>query len=469
MDSYRYKIRIPNADVFEKMQRKAFQLNHRWSRPDKFRIMPYRNAFAMFLYPDYYSDNDGRLTTTESEYWFNNHSHPEISWEDFLKIGEPVEEKEDPLEEVEFPIVYADPEPMIGIKMKCNDQFVLKDIAIKCGKLKIRNDVWGYTPTMISLKFSDWTLRRNTTEAGFQRNPCTEVTVEQFLSCATKEEIQNLNTQNEMEIILICSKEPKKAKNLTIGNEYTGILIDSEGTQVDTVREAKYFLCNNNAGNEARYSIELFDEPNARQPRRRNNAGAQAAQVPPPPPPPPPLPDFESYGESIFFFIQDRNVNIQDFVDNNTKTIAKRTTNGGVWNFTIQVCTPRMNEVIELLGDQTSIIQLGGTQISCGVGQIYNISSAIPRLVNLIQRLAGIYADNGINVTEEQKTNLLNSMFANFVKGASANASYRFCVASCHDSTTNVVPVMESFCSTTIQGHNNNSGHNIYVWTIERS
>ena len=61
------------------------------------------------------------------------------------------------------------------------------------------------------------------------------------------------------EITLNCIKEPQNAKNITVGRSYTGILINSDDTQVDALDEASHFLCTNNKGTEAKYKLSLFE------------------------------------------------------------------------------------------------------------------------------------------------------------------------------------------------------------------
>ena len=63
------------------------------------------------------------------------------------------------------------------------------------------------------------------------------------------------------EITLKCIKTPSKAKNIKEGDNYSGIYIDEEETQVDTYEEAVYFLCQNDRGVQARYNIDLFEKP----------------------------------------------------------------------------------------------------------------------------------------------------------------------------------------------------------------
>lgn len=90
-----------------------------------------------------------------------------------------------------------------------------------------------------------------------------EISYQDFLDLPEQNEQTNKTTQIEEkimgEITLNCIKEPQNAKNITVGRGYTGILINSDDTQVDTWDEASHFLCTNNKGTEAKYKLSLFE------------------------------------------------------------------------------------------------------------------------------------------------------------------------------------------------------------------
>jgi len=69
------------------------------------------------------------------------------------------------------------------------------------------------------------------------------------------------------EVTLKCITAPQRAKNITVDRDYTGILTDSEDTQVDTLREATHFRCVNNNGVEAKYKLALFAPPEPPRPQ----------------------------------------------------------------------------------------------------------------------------------------------------------------------------------------------------------
>lgn len=87
----------------------------------------------------------------------------------------------------------------------------------------------------------------------------TEITLEDFNRLFLKKGVEAVNKAID-ELTLKCIKAPKKAKNITVEKEYTGILIDTDNNQVDSWDDAEYFLCGNNSGTEARYKLELFEE-----------------------------------------------------------------------------------------------------------------------------------------------------------------------------------------------------------------
>ena len=87
----------------------------------------------------------------------------------------------------------------------------------------------------------------------FDESHYSEISYQDFLN------INNIMPEQK-EITLRLAKQPAKAKNLTVGNEYTGIYTDAENTQVDDIKDAKYFFCVNNNHGEARYAINLFEQ-----------------------------------------------------------------------------------------------------------------------------------------------------------------------------------------------------------------
>jgi hypothetical protein len=100
-----------------------------------------------------------------------------------------------------------------------------------------------------------------------------EISYQDFLRL--EEPTIELTTTEEIimsEIKLKCVTAPQRAKNISIDREYTGVLINSDDTQVDRWSDAEYFQCVNNSGIEAKYKLSLFERI-----------------VPPPPPPPPKL------------------------------------------------------------------------------------------------------------------------------------------------------------------------------------
>lgn len=128
----------------------------------------------------------------------------------------------------------------------------------------------------------------------FLQHHAPEISIANFMKIGEELEEQQIN--NNMEIKLKCTTAPSKAKNITVGEEYEGIFVDANDNQVDTYKEATYFLCNNNAGTEARYRIELFGKPVA---HRAPRAPKADRPVPPPPPPPLALPSLQQFKQGL--------------------------------------------------------------------------------------------------------------------------------------------------------------------------
>lgn len=120
-------------------------------------------------------------------------------------------------------------------------------------------------------------------ESVFSRHLNPEISYQDFLRLGEEPTINNTTTEEIMsgEVTLKCIAAPQKAKNITEGRDYTGILINSDDTQVDSLREAKYFRCVNNNGIEAKYRLSLF------------------ATITPPPPPRPQFPTWEQIESNI--------------------------------------------------------------------------------------------------------------------------------------------------------------------------
>jgi len=123
-----------------------------------------------------------------------------------------------------------------------------------------------------------------------------EISCQDFLRLG-EPTINNTTTEEIMsgEITLKCITAPQKAKNITVDRDYTGILIDSDDSQVDTLREATHFRCVNNNGIEAKYKLALF------------------TTIAPPPPPRPQFPTWEQIESGIY--VNDDNEVILDFND----------------------------------------------------------------------------------------------------------------------------------------------------------
>jgi len=97
-------------------------------------------------------------------------------------------------------------------------------------------------------------------ESVFNNAPGTLISYQDFLAIGEEINLNNNNMPDQNEIELKLIKQPRRAKNLTVGNTYKGIFVNSDDNQVDSYDDAEYFLCTNNNDKEARYAIELFDK-----------------------------------------------------------------------------------------------------------------------------------------------------------------------------------------------------------------
>lgn len=119
------------------------------------------------------------------------------------------------------------------------------------------------------------------TNADYNSTRFTEISYQDFLRLGEQSTINNKTTEIMSEITLKCITAPQKAKNITVDRDYTGILIDSDDSQVDSLREATHFRCVNNNGIEAKYKLSLF------------------TTITPPPPPRPQFPTWEQIESNI--------------------------------------------------------------------------------------------------------------------------------------------------------------------------
>jgi len=341
-----YKIRIPNADTREQVLNKAYSLGYNWS--DGICPLTFLGAANKL----YIRDND--ITYGESDLVFGQFDSPEISYQDFLRIGEL---QEDQLQ-----------------------------------------------PVLTTL---------------------------------------NTNTEIMSELTLKCSKEPKNAKNLTVGNEYVGILIDADGTQVDAIKDAKYFMCTNNSGNEARYSISLFQEIAVQR------AAPQRRPVPPLPPPvaTAPFEDFINDTENMVFINSVEEDDEHYFIE-------------------VELANPREGEAPSQV-ELDDALDYYYSNVSCGVGQIDGLNDFYPELVGKLRTFnAGYY---GGVITEEQIQLAAKSLLEAVLQKICVDRTKSFLVLSTNDGVPTVVAAMDQIADPqgNVSGRNVNSGNNIHVWIFK--
>jgi len=256
-----YKIRIPNADISRQVQDKAIELG--WGK-NQYCYDNIGNHEEIFIF--LYSGRNSHPSWSRSEDWFTAHWNPEISYQDFLKLGEI------DVNNCKIRLSWVDNLDQLSIK--------LRDLGITPygNGFSIIRSLWSSTldaenPPFILIRNGKTTMVG--TEQYFNQLPEKELTIAQIMQLQPT--INNTTTEQIMsgEITLKCITAPQKAKNITVDRDYTGILIDSEDSQVDTLREATHFRCVNNNGIEAKYKLALF------------------TTIAPPPPPRPQFPTWE--------------------------------------------------------------------------------------------------------------------------------------------------------------------------------
>ena len=315
-----YKIRIPDPETSRRVQEKAFELGYKWHSG--------RNIISTDR-PCLWMNNSSYICWSDLRYFndpYNDRDIPEISWQDFLAIGE---------------------------------------------EKKI-------------------------------------------------EELQNTKTNNMSEAKLKCTKEPKKAKNLTVGNEYDGIFVSKDGDQVDSFKEADYFLCTNNCGNEARYSISLFEE---------------VVIVPPVPP----IMPFAEYS--------------------NGEKLRTQIGNGVV---RLHIADPR--SVDETQCDNS--LGYAGVNISCGISQIHGIQGTFVSIKENLRSIAEEYYDG--NVSEEELDTVTGDLLVAAIKRTLQQLNTRFGLVSTNEDTPGVVAQLTRYSETTTSGVNDNSRNTIHVFVINK-
>lgn len=341
-----YKIRIPDPEVSRQVQEKAFELGYAWPSGDKVIRHTERPILVIDNHWGIYS-----LDNQVSEYI----RKPEISYQDFLRIGE--EQEEDQLQ-----------------------------------------------PVLTTL---------------------------------------NTNTEIMSELTLKCSKEPKNAKNLTVGNEYVGILIDAEGDQVDSIKDAKFFMCTNNSGNEARYSISLFQEIVAQRP------APQRRVVTPPPPPPPPVVVIAPF---------------EDFINNTDNVVNVNLSDNGI-AINVDIYVPK-EDVEPRMASFNNTMQFYYSEISCGVGWVNGLNTFVPILKTKLDQFNRDYY-NG-EITELLIDQAIAAILKKVLQTVCQDMTKSFLILSTNDNVPKAVAAMDSLVGhTDIFGININSDNNIHVWVFK--
>jgi hypothetical protein len=408
-----YKIRIPNLEVSNQVQLKAFEMGYIWTGCETRPIVTPQDLYAIYL------SDSGRMFygRNYNAPRFDRYPNTEISWQDFLRIGEPVGYK---------------------LRMGNFDSIGDKTAAVRSIQLKlfslgyrwagnthqhqtlIHDNVYGF-----SIR-TDMTFAMYMREMTFNNSPQTEILLEDLYSSEQTITVNNKTNQivDQMEFTLQLHTAPKKAKNLTVGNSYTGIYTDENDSQVDRARDAKYFYCVNDSGNEARYAVTLFREPVAARPA---------------PPPPPPTPTAEQILNTIVVR------------DNRT-----------VYYF-------NGSEITLLQYGHGNAMSVAGVNCSCGI-------RAVDGLINLKSRIVNIpFVGNHLApLTAEQRDAIKECVFKKIISSIVENTSARFFLFSNVTSNETIVSWMDELCSDmdgiqTERLINPNSDNEIKAWILTKA
>jgi len=193
---------------------------------------------------------------------------------------------------------------MQDYKIRIPNQNIARQVQDKAIELGYSKNEYLYdNVTDVAALYVLWNRIGWSTELGMSgrffedyRQGTIEISYQDFLRLG-EQTINNTIIEEIMsgEITLKCITVPQKAKNITVDRDYTGILIDSDDSQVDTLREATHFRCVNNNGIEAKYKLALF------------------TTIAPPAPPRPQFPTWEQIESGIY--VNDNNEVILDFND----------------------------------------------------------------------------------------------------------------------------------------------------------
>ena len=250
-----YKIRIPNPEISRQVQEKAFELGYEWHGLNRGKLIQCTDKSQLWF------DKDGRIAFGILESTWNDpdYTNIEISYQDFLRLGK-----------------------QVGYKIKMNG--IESEISWLQDKLLASGYHWGgysgYNDhRVVNIEVFGFyiypqtkTFTQSFRESKFNEHYNIEISFHDFMNSDSIENINTTinNTTTEImsgEVTLKCITAPQRAKNITVDRDYTGILTDSEDTQVDTLREATHFRCVNNNGVEAKYKLALFAPPEPPRPQ----------------------------------------------------------------------------------------------------------------------------------------------------------------------------------------------------------
>jgi len=200
-----YKIRIPNADISRQVQEKAFALGQTWASGGSEVFHP-TGLDWIILYENgsiqWRTGRQMQTTTTGVQYY------PEISYQDFLKLGE-IDVNNCKIRIPSGNIIFDLREKLesLGVKGYGNSP------AIRTYGYPYHSDLHGSSRPMF-MYVRDGLSSMIGTEEYFNYRPEKELTVAQIMQLQPT--INNITTEEIMsgEVTLKCITAPQKAKNI---------------------------------------------------------------------------------------------------------------------------------------------------------------------------------------------------------------------------------------------------------------
>ena len=247
------KIHCPTPDISKRVQEKLFELGYKWA--DSYPHTVKNPLHFLYAYTSRYGEPKviTRSTGIDINDWFRSHRNKEIYYKDFL------EELSFQNCKISFEGLSTDDISLLENILHDNNIGGYGNLPIirNIDFLKNREiDNGSIAPYGIYIKDGESVMVG--TELYFNQLDFPEI---KFSDKIIQNEIIKLKDNVMGDVTLKCIKTPERAKNISEGLDYVGILIDETETQVDKYSDAAYFLCQNDKGREAKYRLNLFNPP----------------------------------------------------------------------------------------------------------------------------------------------------------------------------------------------------------------